>query len=381
MKKLLYISPFWPVKSGISEYSESLVWGLAKYFDVTILSDGYKLENKKITKAFPVISYEPGIDLEDFDAFLYNFGNNPDAHGYMYELLNKYPGYVIMHDVSLFYLTVDYYAKQGCLYQKMYEMEGARGIRYIKESLKKNPEPNLLLHKDLAADVRLNAEILQSAKGVFVHSEYAAEQVAETVKAEKICKINLVENEVGTDLTSDFLLKRFGIRRGEKIVGAAGFIAPSKQNEISCMAVKEYNRTHKEKIHYVMIGEGDYVDSYLDEYIHKTGFVNNEEFYNALFSCDAILNLRYPYNGESSATLIQSMSMEKPCVVTDIGWFSELPDNAVVKVKEDINVSELIETLDNVLNNGRKIATEGHNYVKIQCVPDAIAKKISSFIL
>ncbi len=380
MKKLLYISPFWPVKSGISEYSESLIWGLENYFDVSILVNNYKLDNKKIVKKFPVINFEEGISLEGYDVILYNFGNNPDAHEFMYELLNRYPGYVIMHDVSLFYLVVDYYAKKGNLYQKVYEMEGAKGIRYIKESLKKNPEPNLILHKDLAANVRLNAEVLRKAKGILVHSEYAKKQIEEVVAPEKICKINLVENKIETQLKQDFLRNRFGIEKDEKIIGAAGFIGPSKQNEISCMAIKEYNRTHKEKIHYVMIGEGNYVDTYLDDYIHKTGFLENEDFYNALYSCDMILNLRYPYNGESSATLIQSMSMGKPCVVTDIGWFSELPDECVIKVKKDISVEQLVQTIDLSLKKGQKIAEKGKNYVKMQCSEKSIAKIIKSFI-
>ena len=29
---MLYVSPFWPQRSGISEYSETLVWGDAEYF-------------------------------------------------------------------------------------------------------------------------------------------------------------------------------------------------------------------------------------------------------------------------------------------------------------------------------------------------------------
>lgn len=35
---LLYVSPFWPQKSGISEYSEMLVPGLVTCFDVTLLT-------------------------------------------------------------------------------------------------------------------------------------------------------------------------------------------------------------------------------------------------------------------------------------------------------------------------------------------------------
>ena len=47
MKKpsLLYASPFAPMKSGISDYSEILVYALKNEFEITLLIDDYKLEN------------------------------------------------------------------------------------------------------------------------------------------------------------------------------------------------------------------------------------------------------------------------------------------------------------------------------------------------
>lgn len=381
-RKMLYISPFWPVKSGISEYSETLIWGLDSFFKITLLINGYQIENKKIREHFDILYDKETLQIEKYDVLLYNFGNNPDAHDFMYDLFLQYPGFLILHDISLYYLTVNHYRKKGIMFQKIYEMEGVYGIHLLKESLKKNPEPDLLLHKDLAAEILLNKEMIAQAKGIFVHSYYAENQIRMIKSDSNLCKIPLVECKMDKNkLNKDFLHQYLDIKSNEKILGAVGFIAPSKQNRISCLAVKEYNRTHKEKMHYVMIGEGNDVDDLLGKDIHKTGFLKNEDFYNAIASCDAILNLRYPYNGESSATLIQCMGMGKPCLVTDIGWFHELDDKCVIKVSSDVSVEELMEKIELLYQKDAELKKYGKEYVKKNCSSDKIANQIYNFIL
>ena len=52
-------------------------------------------------------------------------------------------------------------------------------------------------------------------------------------------------------------------------------------------------------------------------------------------ACDAIVSLRSPTMGETSGSAIRALSLGKPLVVSDVGWFAELPADAVVKVPVD----------------------------------------------
>ena len=52
-------------------------------------------------------------------------------------------------------------------------------------------------------------------------------------------------------------------------------------------------------------------------------------------ACDAIVSLRSPTMGETSGSAIRALSLGKPLVVSDVGWFAELPGDAVVKVPVD----------------------------------------------
>jgi hypothetical protein len=61
---------------------------------------------------------------------------------------------------------------------------------------------------------------------------------------------------------------------------------------------------------------------------------------------DVCVNLRHPTMGETSGSVIRSLSLGKPLVVSSVGWFSELPDAVGIKVPVD---STEVETLEAAL--------------------------------
>jgi glycosyltransferase involved in cell wall biosynthesis len=184
------------------------------------------------------------------------------------------------------------------------------------------------------------------------------------------------------NLNLPIIRDRFKIKRGEFIVVSAGSIAPSKMNILVCEAVGKFNKTQEKKIHYVMVGDGDYADDYLDDYIHKTGYVKDADFFSMINAADLVMNLRYPYNGESSATLIQCMSLGKLCVVTDIGWFGELPDDCVIKTNKNIDIDGIIDVITCVQrDNMEEIKNNAVLYVEKYCDPKKSAEIIHAIAM
>ena len=383
-KSLLYVSPFWPIRSGISEYSESLIWELKKYFDVSLLIDGYRIHNEQIRKEFKVLRFNKGMSLLHYDYIIYNFGNNPEAHNYMYDLALDNPGYIIMHDLSLYYLSVVHYREKDLLYQKIYEMEGPLGLSKIKDSLKWSAKKDLLQHKELSSNIRLNKEIIENAKGIFVHSEYSRNEIKKIAYKCPVYKIDLINCMPNVEgLISNYLRNKYKLTSQDFIVSSPGFIASTKQNDLCCRAIKLYNKTHKEKIHYFMIGSGDFADEFLDTYIHKTGFLNNREFFSAVDSSDLILNLRKEeeYNGESSATLLQCMFMKKTCIVTNMGWFSELPNDCVIKIEPRLREQELMNVIEKCKEiKDSRITEKAYQFAGKRCSSENVAYEIYNIL-
>ena len=69
--------------------------------------------------------------------------------------------------------------------------------------------------------------------------------------------------------------------------------------------------------------------------VAREGYVDEERLWSLMESCDVVVSLRSPTMGETSGTVVRALSAGIPLVVSDVGWFSELPDTVAVKVAPD----------------------------------------------
>ena len=379
---LLYASPFWPKHSGVSEYSSCLVPLLSEYWDITLLTDDYTVLDEKLS-AYPVIRHKNGARYQNFDAILYNFANDPDGHLYMLDALLYNPGWVILHSFSLFSLMMAREEDEGTAFAYLLEKYGVNGIRTLQDSVERRNSGNFHGQKDMAAAMPLNEEVISLAQGIFVHSHFASGMVRKVVAQKRVCEIPRLTGEIDqiSSRESHAICQEYwGIPGGAFVVVATGFIAPNKQNVLTCQAVEAYNRTHDRKIYYLMVGEGDDADEYLGEYCRKTGFVSNALLAQGLARADLVLNLRNPTNGETSGTLLQAMLMGKDCVTTATGWYDELPDETVMKLAPDVTVEELVAVFEDAMDGGLEKGEAARDYVKREYDGHVAAKIITDSI-
>jgi glycosyltransferase involved in cell wall biosynthesis len=82
-------------------------------------------------------------------------------------------------------------------------------------------------------------------------------------------------------------------------------------------------------------------------------------------ACDVLVNLRYPTMGETSGSVIRGLSLGKPLVVSDVGWFSELPDDVALKVPVDeVEVDVLAAALRVAADHGAALGANARAYVQ-----------------
>src|SRR5262245_60155970 len=106
--RIAFFSPLNPIQSGISDYSEELLPFLARGATVEIYIDKYKPGNAAITRQFgvrPASEFPAAHQATPYDSLVYQMGNSP-AHAYMYELLARYPGVVVLHEFVLHHLRM-----------------------------------------------------------------------------------------------------------------------------------------------------------------------------------------------------------------------------------------------------------------------------------
>lgn len=385
--KLLYASPFPPLRSGISDYSVSLLNAIDEYFDITLYTDDYMLTEPSLD-AYPVLKYRKDlVDHDKFDYCIYNIGNNPEYHSYIYETAIQHPGLIILHDIVLYYLFVGYYQRKGTIYSATYSKLGFEDFLQIKDAVKKYG-PDLLSQKHMAARLYMNRELLGSGNRFMVHSEYAKNNVLATglIGEDKVSHINLI-SQIETDeklIDRSILLRKYRVPENALIIASFGYIADTKFNIEICRAVKSLSKKFDRKLCYVMVGEGNYADAELESgQIIKTGFTKLDEFNSFIAYSDIAVNLRYPPMGETSAAMMRILQLGKPCVTNNGGWFSEIPDNVVYKIELDSIEKNLEEALSELMSRPdiqESVGKAAKKYIMNEYNKEKIAQQIYDFV-
>ena len=169
------------------------------------------------------------------------------------------------------------------------------------------------------------------------------------------------------------------------IVSSFGYISAHKRYDRILGSFKKLIDNYPDAV-YVIIGQ-DNIDlsrmiheSGLEENVIITGFVTEDILINLLNMSDFCVNLRYPTAGETSRSVLQIMSLGKPVIVSNVGWFSELPDDTCLKVDidryESAILSEFFELLSANRHFSETVAKNSKEYVKTMHDPTMIAKKL-----
>jgi glycosyltransferase involved in cell wall biosynthesis len=74
--------------------------------------------------------------------------------------------------------------------------------------------------------------------------------------------------------------------------------------------------------------------------IVREPYVAEDRLWSLMAACDVCVNLRSPTMGETSGSVIRQLSLGKPVVVSDVGWFAELPDEVALKIPVDAEETE-----------------------------------------
>ncbi len=386
--KFAYFSCLSPLKSGISDYSEKeLLPYLSKYADIDIYIDnGYTPSNKDIINKFNIFNYKKITDkIDQYDAIIYHMGNNP-FHIYMYETLMKYDGIVVYHDIFLHGLIWNMTIGKGNKSRYIEEFKycyGDRGRLIAEDAMKSGSYPEF--------ERPLLKRMLDKSSGIIVHSTFGKNIILEEKKDINIVKINQAVT-VHKDLDKEIIRKKLGIDNDAIIVVTFGYIYPHKRIHKAITAFARFNKKFPDS-KYFLVGERSCDCTDLDRYVEKlgirksvifTGFIPFERATEYIAMSDICINLRYPTAGETSSGTLRVLSMGKPVIISNVGWFSELPDSCCVKVDIDKYEEETIFESLNIFASDKELRTKmGENareYILKECDPDKVAREYYNFI-
>ncbi|HZT45990.1 MAG TPA: glycosyltransferase family 4 protein [Gaiellaceae bacterium] len=322
--KVAYYSPLPPSRSGIADYSALLLPELERNVEVTLARPGR-------------FRRDPPADVA-----LYHVGNDAEAHGWIVDALRRRPGVVVLHDFVLHHLVVGLTFARGDAagYLAAMEREGGLVGRLLAYAVLDNKLPPLW--ETRPEDYPLAGEILQHATGLIVHSHYVQERARATGYDRPIVRIPHPAWPV-PDVAPAAV-------PGEPLFGCFGHLNETKRVNELVAAFKRVRERHPQA-RLLLVGRLAVRLARLElpDGVEHRDYVPEAELWSLMKACDAIVGLRSPTMGETSGSAIRALSLGKPLVVSDAGWFAELPDEAAIKVpvdgREEDTIAAALEAL------------------------------------
>ncbi len=318
-----------PSGSGIAAYSHELLPLLrARGMDIDVYAEP------------PPGTPPGGMTARDFvwtarrrpyDLTVYQLGNAP-CHDYMWGYLFRYPGLVVLHDAQVHQARA-----QGLL--KRYR---PRRDDYLAEFAANHPAapPDLALLVAAGLGGSLFAHwphirlVLLAARLVAVHSAALAAQLHTEFEA----AVETVPMGVADPLAAPGpgepldLRRRYGLPADALIVGAFGGVTPEKRLPELLEATAALRAVHPH-LHLLVVGSpvahydvlADAAAHGIADRVRVTGFVPDAELPAHLALADICACLRWPSNGETSASWLRAIAAGRPTIITDLRHQPELP--------------------------------------------------------
>ena len=362
-----------PSKSGIADYSEALVTELRKVADVELF------DSEAAARKFDARS-----EAAAFDAVLYHIGNNP-CHDFVYETALRHPGFVVMHEANLHHLVAHLTITRDDWEGYLAECEfngGSAALAFAERvrSLEVGPD-----YEGLPMTKRL----LGASKAVIVHSHFVERMVRQQGFEGPIA---VIPHGVWLPATNRNATRQsLGLDESAPLIGAFGFIKPYKRIAESLRALRRLVRVEP-RARMILVGEPHPefpVDQIirslgLREHVRLIGHADIDRFVQLMGACDIILNLRFPTVGETSGSLQRALGLGKAVIVSDVGSFSELPDDICLKVAPGAGEEDLIfEFLDLLVSNpyiAHAMGKSAKDWASRECNRTTVAERYLSFL-
>ncbi|PKL31190.1 hypothetical protein CVV43_03490 [Candidatus Saccharibacteria bacterium HGW-Saccharibacteria-1] len=273
-----------------------------------------------------------------YDAVVYHIGNS-DYH--IESICNSLymPGYAILHDTNI---------------SEAYRVMCERGIISLD---RKNLEATITDASSSNLSSHL-CSVANSQLGILTHSEYAAKALNEII----IDDTPIINVDLATQCSSMSPPHNYK----NLTIGLAGIIADIKGIEVieslannavfnDCsLRLFGYNYANRETI------------DRLKNYSNLTVATNltDFDFLNSMTKLDIFVNYRMKYQGETSLSTLEAMRQGVVVIVRNVGWYSELPDDAVIKVESEDQVPKVLLDLKSNSEKLAKISGRAIQYLK-----------------
>lgn len=380
--RLAYFSPLPPARSGIADYSRELLPHLAQRAALTLYAPDPAAVSADLRAQFEVRAYDqyPG-ERWAYDLALHQMGNS-SHHAAQYALLQRYPGVVVLHDYVLHHFIAHHTVGQGRPAGYARELGYTLGVEGVAlaQAVLHGRIPHPLFSEPL------NARVVDLSLGLIVHSRYVQQRILARHPDRAVQVIPaLIEPLPGRSRRAEL-----GLPADALLFASFGQVTANKRIDLALAALAQIS-AEIPQAYYLLVGEvhpqvdlASLIQQFgLGERVRHLGFAPDlATFVDWIHTADVVINLRDPTAGETSATALRALAAERPLIVFDQGWYSELPDDAALKLPpNDLPaLAQALRALAQDPARRRALGAAGGRYTRARCHPAQVAAAYADFL-
>jgi glycosyltransferase involved in cell wall biosynthesis len=356
---------------------------------VTVIRTEEKALHDKPTHDFsanliPWDDYEQIIALSSqADACVYLIGDNYGLHRGCLEWLPRLPGIVCLHDKflgNLFRTWALHHLRQADeILRSWYGDRVAKG--YFEWP---NSQASLLKAANLAP---MTEWICAMACGVVTHSTNGIHRILGSCPG----PVHVIPLSLTKKIDSTIEPKRIDSADGKFHLLTVGYVNPNKRVPIVIQAIGN-SALLRERTIYRLVGKIEQrIARQLSELAKNlsvnlmiSGEIDDMALDLALKEADAISCLRWPALETGSGSCVEALLYGKPCMVTDTGFYHEIPDCYVKKIDPLKEIESIQKTLEELCENGElryALGTKAQRWARSTYTPENYAQELIGIIL
>lgn len=345
--RITIISPLPPAGTGVADYSRLLIAALRQHCPVDAYA-GDETQCRTVPDSRPWVDFDGRPD----GIPVYQMGNSP-YHDFIYPLIERHPGVLVLHDLVLHHSRLSYYLNTPEVSEYRRDMgDAAKRARALArlgdyetevESVypgrgKAVAEIALRMGGGrLLYEYPLHESLVRASLMTLVHSRAGRDEVRERCPG-AVVRVVRMGIDAPMPVPQEEARRRLGLPEG-LLLASFGLVTPEKRIAAALGCLKRLVAQGIDA-RYLLVGSS--VPHYdareeaqrlgVASRVHLTGRVSEEDFWLYACAADLCLNLRYPSAGETSATLLRLLAAGRPVLVTDQVRELDLPEGVVARV-------------------------------------------------
>ena len=377
MSRLALLSPLPPAKSGIADYSVDVARLLAGTHRVDLFHDGDTCDISDLPSScatHPATEFLARHAEEPYELAIYQMGNGP-AHDFLYPLLARVPGLLVLHDLVLHHARARMFLDSPAV--RAYRADPASVLRrdvaaralaeYEAEVAYSHPTAAGRLapvHLATVGDLLpyqypLSRIPIERARAVAVHTAFMGEAVAEQIPGIPVTLVPMPMERVPVDPDAVRAVRtRRGVAEGGLVVGMFGLLTREKRLETVARAVARA-AVARPDLRLGLVGPVRDPRNLL-RLLQERGVAERTLITGRLplpalpvymEAADIVAHLRYPTARETSAALLRILAQGRPTVMSDLEHLAEVPEDAVVRADVADEEGELTRAILRLAEN------------------------------